>query len=327
MAQPQAGSAHLDAFLEMLVAERNASPHTLRAYQRDLEDFTGFLSKRSRGLEQASAGDVRAYLAQMAHRGLSPRSSARRLSALRQFHRFLVSEGRREDDPLTSIDGPKLGRPLPKILSEDEVQRLLEAAQELPEFERLRLIAILEVLYAAGLRVSELAALPLAALARDGRFLTVRGKGDKERLVPLSGPAREALAAWSRVRAAQLDGRPSPYMFPSRGASRHITPARIAQLLKDLAPRAGLNPRRLSPHVLRHAFASHLVDHGADLRSVQQMLGHADIATTQIYTHVARDRLQRLVQDRHPLANPPTAKPAAGRPAMAKPETRLRPKK
>ena len=296
----------------MLAAERNASAHTMRAYGRDLADFVGFLRGRGQTAATAAADDVRAYLKRMDDAGLSPRTAARRLSALRQFHRFLVSEGIRADDPLTSIDGPRLGRPLPKTLSEDEVRRLIRAAGTLPDSERERLTALLEVIYAAGLRVSELAGLPLAALSRDGRFLTVRGKGDKERLVPLSAPAREALDAWRKVRQRLLkEGQTSRFMFPSRGASGHITPSRIAQLLKDLAPVAGINPSRLSPHVLRHAFASHLVDHGADLRSVQQMLGHADIATTQIYTHVARDRLHRLVQDSHPLGKsaPKTRKP------------------
>lgn len=310
MAPGRAAAAHLDSFLEMLAAERNASPHTLRAYRRDLESFAAFLAKRGCDIARGESDDVRAYLVRLAERGMSARSTARHLSSLRQFHRFLVIEGVREDDPLAAVDGPRLGRPLPKILSEDEVRRLIAAAAELPELERIRLVAILETLYAAGLRVSELAALPLAALARDGRVLTVRGKGDKERMVPLSPPARAAIEAWRAVRQHSLpEGRTSPFMFPSRGASGHITPARIAQLLKALAPRAGLNPRRLSPHVLRHAFASHLVDRGADLRSVQQMLGHADIATTQIYTHVAGDRLQRLVQESHPLAKAgPTVK-------------------
>ena len=309
MAAPATAGVHLEAFLEMLAAERNASAHTLRAYGRDLEDFVGFLKSRGRTVATAVADDVRAYLKRLDDAGLSPRTAARRLSALRQFHRFLVSDGIRSDDPLTSIDGPRLGRPLPKTLSEDEVQRLIQAASALPESERVRLSALLEVLYAAGLRVSELASLPLAALSRDGRFLTVRGKGDKERLVPLSAPARDALDAWRKVRQQTLkEGQTSRFMFPSRARADHITPARIAQLLKDLAPRAGINPRRLSPHVLRHAFASHLLHNGADLRVVQTLLGHADISTTQIYTHVARDRLHRLVQDSHPLGKP-AAKP------------------
>ncbi len=308
-AAPSPGSRHVEAFLEMLAAERNAAAHTLRAYTRDLEDFQGFVATHKQAIATADADAVRAYLQQLTRRGLSPRTAARRLSALRQFYRFLVADGIRHDDPMTTIDAPRLGRPLPKTLSEDEVRRLIAAATDLPAAERARLVAILEVLYAAGLRVSELAALPLSALDRDGRFLIVRGKGGKERLVPLSAPARDALAAWRPFRAQFIpEGRSSPFMFPSRGRSGHITPARIAQLLKALAPEAGIDPRRLSPHVLRHAFASHLVDRGADLRSVQMMLGHADIATTQIYTHVAGDRLQRLVSESHPLAKRAAAK-------------------
>ncbi|MBM3538470.1 MAG: site-specific tyrosine recombinase XerD [Alphaproteobacteria bacterium] len=294
---------HAEAFFEMLAAERNASAHTLRAYSRDLADFGAFVSRRSRSVHDADEASVRAYLAKLVERGLSPRTAARRLSALRQFHRFLVSEGVRDDDPMSRIDAPRLGRPLPKSLSEDEVKRLIDSAATLPTPDRERLEVMLEVLYAAGLRVSELAALPLSAVARDGRFLTVRGKGNKERLVPLSLAAREALNAWQAIRKKLLpEGDTSKFLFPSRGRSGHVTPARIAQLLKALAPAAEIDPKRLSPHVLRHAFASHLVDRGADLRSVQQMLGHADIATTQIYTHVARSRLQRLVQESHPLA-------------------------
>jgi integrase/recombinase XerD len=298
---------HAEAFFEMLAAERNASPHTLRAYARDLADFGGFVGKRGHSVHDADEASVRAYLVQTTERGLSPRTAARRLSALRQFHRFLVAEGIRADDPMSRIDAPRLGRPLPKTLSEAEVRALIAAAGELPSPERERLVVMLEVFYAAGLRVSELAGLPLSALGRDGRFLTVRGKGGKERLVPLSAPAHEALVIWLRVRETLLPERgTSSFLFPSHGRSGHVTPARIAQLLKALAPAAGIDPRRLSPHVLRHAFASHLVDHGADLRSVQQMLGHADIATTQIYTHVARERLTRLVREKHPLATAKT---------------------
>lgn len=296
----------------MLAAERNAAAHTLRAYARDLEDFAAFLAGRGIALEQADAESVRGYLARLTRQGLSPRTAARRLSALRQFHRFLVSEGRREDDPMTAIDSPRLGRNLPKTLSEQEVNALIAAAAAAPSPppERQRLIVMIELLYAAGLRVSELAALPLAAVSRDGRFLTVRGKGAKERLVPLSPPALAALQVWRGLRPQTLGTKKeSPFLFPSRGRSGHVTPARIAQLLKGLAPAAGIDPARLSPHVLRHAFASHLVDRGADLRSVQKMLGHADLATTQIYTHVAGSRLARLVRDKHPLAG---AKPRKG---------------
>ena len=300
-------SRFLGAFLEMLSAERNASDHTLRAYGRDLDDFADFVGKSSVVPEKATADDLRGYLGRMSYGGLSPRTAARRLSTLRQFFRFLVSENIRADDPSSAIDGPRLGRPLPKTLSEDEMRRLIEAACRLADDdERLRLVAILETLYAAGLRVSELAGLPLSALSPDGRFLLVRGKGAKERLAPLNAGAAAALAAWrvtrDRLLAEHEGGRTSIYLFPSRAAAGHLTPSRIAQLLKELAPQAGIEPRRLSPHVLRHAFASHLVDHGADLRSVQQMLGHADIATTQIYTHVARERLQKLVRENHPLA-------------------------
>lgn len=304
--QPQGvppDSPQLDAFLEMLAAERNASLNTQIAYRRDLGDFAAFLVRRRRRLHEAEAADVRAYLARMERAGLTARTSARRLSALRQFHRFLVAENIRSDDPMSAIDSPRLGRSLPKILGEKEVGALIAAAKSKPGPEGARLVAFLEVLYAAGLRVSELVGLPLAAISRDGRFLTVRGKGDKERLVPVGEPAQDAIAAYKAVRGEFLaEGRTSKFLFPSRAASGHLTTARVAQLMKELAAKAGIDPRRLSPHVLRHAFATHMIDHGADLRSVQQMLGHADIATTQIYTHVARERLQRLVGEHHPLA-------------------------
>ncbi len=220
---------------------------------------------------------------------------------MKQFHRFLLDERIRADDPTATIAAPRIGRALPKVLSEDEVAKLIAAARAGDGDDGARLVALLEIFYAAGLRVSELAGLRLGAIARDGRTLLVRGKGDKERMAPLSAPAREALTAWLARRQARLGKRVSPYVFPGGGATGHVTSARIAQLLKDLAVRAGIDPTRLSPHVLRHAFATHLVDHGADLRAVQQMLGHADIATTQIYTHVAGDRLTRAVAH-HPLA-------------------------
>ena len=222
---------------------------------------------------------------------------------MRQFFRFLVSDGTRNDDPTAGLDAPRLGRPLPKILSETEVGALIAAAADKSEEEGARLRCILELLYATGLRVSELVGLPLAAAQRDPRFLLVRGKGGKERIVPLSMPARRALAAYLGDRGRFVPPRPSSrWLFPSRGVGGHLTRQRCGQLLKELALAAGLDPARLSPHVLRHAFASHLLDHGADLRSVQQMLGHADIATTQIYTHVQSERLRRLVETAHPLA-------------------------
>lgn len=297
----------IEAFIEMMVAERNAAERTRVAYDKDLRDFGGFLARRRVAVDQARPEDVAAYVKSQADAGLSPRTQARRLSALRQFHRFLVAEKRRDDDPTAKIDSPRLGRPLPKLLSETEMAALVAAARAQGGADGARLVALVEILYAAGLRVSEVAALTVGAIQRGpegvGRMLLVRGKGNKERLAPLSPPARAALAEWLAIRAAQVPkDKPTPFVFPSHGASRHITPARIAQLLKDLAAAAGIDPRRVSPHVLRHAFASHLIDHGADLRAVQQMLGHADIATTQIYTHVASERLKRVVDAHHPLA-------------------------
>jgi integrase/recombinase XerD len=287
----------------MLAAERGAARLTLTAYRNDLLDVAGFLARGGQALEKADAAALHDYLAAARTRRLAPRTLARRLSAIRQFYRFLLSDGARADDPTSGLDSPRLGRPLPKVLSEAEVARLIETAAAWPGEEGARLRCILELLYATGLRVSELVGLPLAAAQRDPRLMLVRGKGGKERLVPLSPPAREALAAWLECRKRLLPkGQPSRWLFPSRGAEGHLTRQRCGQLLKELALAAGLDPARLSPHVLRHAFASHLLDHGADLRSVQQMLGHADIATTQIYTHVQSERLRRLVETAHPLA-------------------------
>jgi integrase/recombinase XerD len=233
---------------------------------------------------------------------MAPRTTARRLSALRQFHKFLVAEGIRPDDPTSTLDAPRLGRPLPKLLSEAEVTALIEATRRIDGPDGARLVCFVELLYATGLRVSELVALPLARL-RDERVLVVRGKGGKERMVPLSEPARAALVAYGAVRGAFLGaGETSRFLFPSRSAEGHLTRRRVGQLMKEVALEAGVDPARVSPHVLRHAFASHLLDHGADLRSVQQMLGHADIATTQIYTHVLGERLRALVETHHPLA-------------------------
>ena len=294
----------VESFLEMLSAERGASPNTLAAYGKDLEAYGAFLAGRGLAVEQGGSEEVGGFLAEQHRGGLSPRTTARRLSTLRQFHRFLLREGLRADDPLEGIEAPRRGRQLPKILTEAEVEALLRAVHQTPGPEGLRLAALVELLYATGLRVSELVALPHSTVLRDPRVLLVRGKGDRERLVPLSEAAREALKAYLAVRRVfQPAGRPdSPWLFPSRGAEGHLTRRRVGQLLKELAIEARLAPERVSPHVLRHAFASHLLDHGADLRSVQQMLGHADISTTQIYTHVLNERLKALVQDHHPLA-------------------------
>jgi integrase/recombinase XerD len=299
----------LDGFLDMLVAERAAADNTRQAYRRDLEDAGCWLAGRGRRLEAANDEDLRGYLEQL-DATAAPRTRARRLSALRQFYRFLCSENRRPDDPTAGLDSPGLGRPLPKLLEEAEVLALLDAARRQPGPEGLRLVAMLEILYASGLRVSELVGLPLTALPRNGRFLVVRGKGGKERLAPLSAPAQEALTAWLAVRTTTVPGgrlspRQARFLFPSASAVEgHLTRQRCGQLLKELALAAGLDPAKLSPHVLRHAFATHLIDHGADLRSVQKMLGHADIATTEIYTHVTSERLKRTVATHHPLARP-----------------------
>jgi integrase/recombinase XerD len=296
-------SKHLEAFLEMLAAERGAAPLTLTAYHNDLSDLAGFLAPRGLMLQAADRASLHAYLVSPATARLAPRTLARRISAMRQFYKFLLLEGIRHDDPTAELDTPRLGRPLPKILSETEVKALIDAAQGWLGDEGIRLGCIVELLYATGLRVSELVTLPAAAARRDPRFLIVSGKGGKERVVPLSEPARAALGRYLECRENFLpDTRPSRWLFPSRGRAGHLTRQRTGQLLKELAAKAGLDPDRLSPHVLRHAFASHLLDHGADLRSVQQMLGHADIATTQIYTHVETERLRKLVESAHPLA-------------------------
>jgi integrase/recombinase XerD len=290
-----------EAFLEMLAAERGAAALTIDAYGRDLADYASFLGKTA--IDAAGEADLRRYLARLQEVGLSARTAARRLSALRQFHKFLMSDGIRADDPTAGLDGPRQGRRLPKLLSEAEVTALITAAGEDQSPEGLRLSAILELFYASGLRVSELVALPLGTVSRGESYITVRGKGGKERLVPIGGGARAALDAYLAIRPHFLTaGRPARWLFPSRGAEGHLTRNRCGQLLKALALKAGIDPAKLSPHVLRHAFATHLLAHGADLRSVQQMLGHADIATTEIYTHVDAERLTKLVTTAHPLA-------------------------
>jgi integrase/recombinase XerD len=292
----------------MMVAERGAARNTIEAYRRDLLHFGDHVSSRNQRLAEADPDALRSYLEEMAATGASLRTAARRLSALKQFFRFLAAEGVRKDDPSATIDTPRAGRPLPKYLSENEVTCLLEAASLRRDAGGLRLAALLEVLYATGLRVSELVGLPMSAITRDGRMLIVRGKGGKERMVPLTDPAIEAVQAYLGVRDRYLPASSSrtgsPWLFPSRSREGHLTRVRFGQLLKELAAEAGLAPARVSPHVLRHSFASHLLAHGADLRSLQQMLGHADISTTQIYTHVLDERLHALVDTAHPLARP-----------------------
>lgn len=314
----EAISRHVENFLEMLTVERGASDNTIESYRRDLADFAVFSNARRRTPENASTDIIRAYLKKLSGAGLAASTCARRLSVLRQFFRFLHAEGVRDDDPSSVIDSPRRGRPLPKYLSEDEVDELLKATHERSGADGLRIVALVEILYATGLRVSELVGLPLAALSgwragpqaqmsRDRAVLIVRGKGGKERMVPLSEPAGEAIAAYMPVREeflpkGRIAKQAARFMFPSRGKDGHLTRARFGQMLKELAVEAGLPPKRVSPHVLRHSFASHMLAHGADLRSLQQMLGHADIATTQIYTHVLDERLKRLVHTHHPLA-------------------------
>jgi integrase/recombinase XerD len=292
----------IEAFLEMMAVERDASPHTLAAYGRDLADAADGLAAAG-GLMAADREAVEAWFADLSRRGLSAATAARRRSALRQFYRFALAEGWREDDPSRRLDAPQRGRPLPKVLDRDEVERLIAAAAAHDGAAGVRLIALVELTYAAGLRVSELLALPVAAARRDPAYLVIRGKGGKERLAPLNGPARAALAAWLTARdaARPKDAPDSPWLFPSRGRTGRLTPRRFAQLLDRAAIDAGIDPARVSPHVLRHAFATHLLEGGADLRVVQTLLGHADIATTQIYTHVTSDRLVEMVRSKHPL--------------------------
>jgi integrase/recombinase XerD len=287
---------HIEAYLEMLVAERGAARNTLLAYRRDLDDFAAFAAKRGQAAHAADRVTLSAYLQSLATAGLAARSAARRLSCLRQFHRFLVREAVRDDDPTDLLESPRLDRTLPKLLSEAEVTALLAAAAALPERRGKLAAAALEILYSTGLRISEMLALRRTALAAAGDMLFIRGKGGRERIVPLSEAARAAAAALC------ADAPESPYLFAGRNPRRPLTRQGFDKILRDAALQAGLDPAGLSPHVLRHSFASHMLAHGADLRSLQMLLGHADIATTQIYTHVLAERLQRLVETHHPLA-------------------------
>ena len=288
----------------MMVVERGASLNTRNAYRRDLEAFAARVVQVGGVIEAADTEMIRAHMGDLGRSGRTLATMARSLSVLRQFFRFLVAEGIRPDNPCAAIDSPRRGRPLPKILSEAEVERLLSAARSKSGWKGIQLVALVELLYATGLRVSELVGLPIGGLARDRSVIVVRGKGGKERMIPLSNPARAAIEAWLPHRAKMTEaGAMSPWLFPSnRARGGHLPRDRFGLMLKDLAIDAGLDTARVSPHVLRHAFASHLLAHDADLRAVQQMLGHADISTTQIYTHVLDERLKTLVRTFHPLA-------------------------
>ncbi|MBN9006882.1 MAG: site-specific tyrosine recombinase XerD [Rhizobiales bacterium] len=316
MGSNKASDAHLTSlFLDMLAAEQGAGDNTLDAYRRDLEDFSAFLARARQNFVTADTQTLRDYLGDLDVRGFKSSSVARRLSAMRHLFRFLLNERTRTDDPAAILSGPKRGRSLPKVLSISDVDRMLAQAKQAvavpgaSSAQRLRaarLYCLLEVLYATGLRVSELVSLPLSAARRDARMIVVRGKGNKERLVPLNDASRQAMADY----LAAIDDQREPgkaaarpkWLFPSFGESGHLTRQHFARELKDLAAAAGLAPRLVSPHVLRHAFASHLLHNGADLRIVQTLLGHTDISTTQIYTHVVEERLKSLVRDLHPLA-------------------------
>lgn len=318
MAMPTTSEARLiGLFLDMLAAEQGAGANTLDAYRHDLEDFSAFAVRTKSSFLTADTQTLRDYLEDLDGRGFKSTTIARRLSALRHLFRFLLNERLRPDDPAAILSGPKRGRSLPKVLSIADVDRMLARARELSEvpeagvLQRLRaarLYCLLEVLYATGLRVSELVALPPSAARRDARMIVVRGKGNKERLVPLNETAKQAMTAYlaaadqAQKKAAKKSA-PSKWLFPSSGESGHLTRQHFARDLKELAAASGLSPRLVSPHVLRHAFASHLLHNGADLRIVQTLLGHSDISTTQIYTHVIEERLKSLVRDLHPMAD------------------------
>lgn len=300
----------IEAFLEMLSAERGAASNTLAAYDRDLALYAQQLSARGRNLLNASSDDIREHLCGLERSAMASSTQARHLSAIRQFHRFLYADGIRTDDPSGPISNPRQSRSLPKVMSVEEVSRLLELASEEAARERSsiaaasrakRLHVLIETLYASGMRVSELVSLPVNVANAGQRFLTITGKGNKERLVPLSQPALAALREWLEFTKAHDQGIDSVFLFPSDSSSGHFTRQAFARDLKKLAIKAHIDPARISPHVLRHAFASHLLANGADLRAVQQLLGHSDISTTQIYTHVLEERLKKLVEEHHPL--------------------------
>jgi integrase/recombinase XerD len=306
----QTGARWIEPFLEALGAERGAAQNTLSAYRRDLEHFQQWLKKFDASPETAARKEIEGYLAALEADGFAPATRSRRLSAIRQFYRFALSEAWRSDDPAGRISGPRPARKLPGTLSVAEVDRLLDAARlgRNGEAGRAQLQCLMELLYATGLRVTELVSLPAASVRGNPRMLMVTGKGGRDRMVPLSDPARDALAEWLEIRDAaeaerrRTGARPSPWLFPSRAKLGHLTRIGFYHALKTLAVTAGLDPGEISPHTLRHAFATHLLANGADLRSIQQLLGHADVSTTEVYTHVLDERLKALVLDHHPLA-------------------------
>jgi len=315
----------VDAFLDMLTTERGAALNTRHAYWRDLADVSLFLrSALNTDVNSANTDQLKAYIKHLSekthtkgnHSGkIAVRTVARRLSALRQYYRYLISENTRNDDPTSTIESPKQTRTLPKTLSEAEVSTLIECAGKAGTAESVRLVCLIETLYATGLRVSELVGLPMSAIGEDNEFIMVAGKAGRERMVPMSDPAQKALASYLNVRkqfiAPEDTGTQAQWLFPSKtSVVGHLTRQRFAQLLKDLARVAEIEEGRVSPHVLRHAFATHLLSNGADLRSVQKMLGHADIATTQIYTHMMGDKMKKTVEAKHPIAK---GKKAAGK--------------
>ena len=312
MARRASDEALVELFLDMLAAERGAGKNTLDAYRNDLADLAAHLRAAGRTIAGADTDILRGFLGSLAERGFKASSLARRLSAVRQLYRFLYAEGKRGDDPAAVLEGPKRGRNVPKILSIAEVDGLLAQARKAMEDDKqpptarlraARLLCLLEVVYATGLRVSELVALPAAAARRDQRMLVVRGKGGKERLVPLNQAAKRTMTEYLKMRGEAEPKAESKWLFPSFGEQGHLTRQHFARELKTLGSACGMAPEHLSPHVLRHAFASHLLHNGADLRVVQTLLGHADISTTQIYTHVLEERLKALVRDLHPLAD------------------------
>lgn len=300
-------------FLDMLATERGAASNTLAAYRRDLDLFRTFVAAQNTTIRDATPADVRTFMQQEAKQGLAPASRARRLSSVRQLYKFLEAEGIIDDSPASGTTSPKSQRSLPKTMTVDEVEHLLNFARDATQGKRgrhlvraVRFHCLLELLYATGMRVSELVSLPRSVLAGDERTLLIKGKGGRERIVPLNASARQALVRYLTLGDDPADGVApmiqTRWLFPSTSALGHLTRQRFAQDLKTVAVEAGLDATRVSPHVLRHAFASHLLDRGADLRAVQQLLGHADISTTEIYTHVLEERLKQLVNDHHPLA-------------------------